>query len=105
MDKNVKFAVKLQGEPYKCELFKRPKIQENCSLLQSCGEFGPFEVNDGKIIYHKTITPTDLVYLIKELTIRNRFYRKVFHFLCKLNGFVQFTVVESHKYSLIDHKW
>lgn len=62
----------------------------------------------GKItsnILQKAISPNQLVYVLKEFTILNRFRRRVYRFLKALQLNIIFHIAEPSNGGLVDHAW
>lgn len=91
--KTVSFNVKLPHKYYKFSITK----QHKCTIIE------PIPIDDTGIA--KSITPNQLVYVVKEFNLLNRFRRRVFCFLQKLNSTVLFYVVEPINGGLIDYAW
>lgn len=99
--KTVSFNVKLPSETIICILNKKTqctitKLIETCSQCTGTAD---------KTIIEQSISPNQLVYVIKEFNLLNRFRRRVYKFLFALNQPVVFNVVEPKNGNLIDHAW
>lgn len=92
--KTISFNVKLPDKYYKFSLAK----QHKCTIIE------PIESIDAGIT--KNITPNQLVYVVKEFNLLNRFRRRIFYLFKQLNSTtVLFHVVEPINGGLIDYAW
>lgn len=89
----VSFNVKL---PDKCYKFSIPK-HHRCTITE------PVECDEAGIT--KTISPSLLVYAVKEFNLLNRFHRRIFRLLKQKDSTILFIVVEANNGGLIDHAW
>lgn len=103
--KNTIFFINLFDGPYKCALNKS-KPKDNLFLIKSDDNHKNDKIiqNAGKR-YFKDVNPNDIVYLVKEFQLLKVFYRKVYHFLKRLDGIVELTVIEPKNGGLIDYHW
>ncbi|XP_055326541.1 uncharacterized protein F58A4.6 [Sitodiplosis mosellana] len=94
--KTVSFNVKLPDQCYK---FSISKHHNKCTNIE------PIEIKDVTGIT-KSITPNQLVYVMKEFNLLNRFRRRIFNLLKELSSTtVLFYVIEPINGGLIDYAW
>lgn len=92
--KTISFNVKLPDTYYKFSVAK----QHKCTIIE------PIECVDAGIT--KNITPNQLVYVVKEFNLLNKFRRRIFYLFKQLNSTtVLFCVVEPINGGLIDYAW
>lgn len=92
--KKISFNVKLPDRYYKFSVAKKHK----CTIIE------PIECVDAGIT--RKISPNQLVYVVKEFNLLNRFRRRIFHLLKQLNSTkVLFSVIEPINGGLIDYAW
>lgn len=92
----VSFDVQLPDKYYE---FSITKYHNKCTIIE------PIESADETGIT-KTITPNQLVYVVKEFNLLNRFRRRIFNLLKRLgSATVLFHVIEPINGGLIDYAW
>lgn len=91
--KTVSFNVRLPDKYYKFSIAK----QQKCTIIE------PIE-NIGTGIT-KQICPNQLVYAVKEFNLLNRFRRRIYSLLKRLDSTVLFIVTEPSDGGLIDYAW
>lgn len=96
--KTVSFGVKLLNNHY-VDCF----VNKTSTHLIERSSHDAGEINNNML--QMDISPNQLVYVIKELTILNRFRRKVYRFLRALQLNVIFHIVEPSNGGLVDHEW
>lgn len=95
--KTVSFGVKLPNHYVDCI------VNKTSFHLTERSSHDTGKINNN--IVQKAISPNQLVFVIKEFTILNRFRRRVYRFLraCQLD--IVFHIVEPLNGNLIDHAW
>lgn len=90
------FVVNLPDGRYRCVLSLR-----NYTFSAYCdSDDGALEPRTGT-----SVTPDQIVYLIKEFSLLNTFRMRVYRFLAHFDAPVQFTVIAPKNGNLIDHAW
>lgn len=95
--KTVSFGVQLPTYYVDCIINKTSSQLIKRSSIDAC------KVNNN--IVQKVISPNQLVYVIKEFAILNRFRQRVYRFMRALQLNILFHIVEPSNGGLIDHAW
>lgn len=97
--KSVCFSVECPDDSFECIVNKNTK----CSIVKSLNPNAAG--TDGRTFIYKTINPSQLVYVMKEFKLLDRFRKQVYRFLKAFNQNVVFRVVEPKNGGLIDYQW
>lgn len=95
--KTVSFGVKLPAYYVDCILNKTSSHFIERSSIDAV------EINNN--ILQKAISPNQLIYVIKEFHLLNRFRQRVYRFLRSLQLDIVFHIVEPSNGCLVDHAW
>lgn len=97
---SVYFIVQLHDGPYKCVLSLR-----NSKFHAICDNIDADDTEQCTAAAGKSVTPNQIVYLLKEFDQLHTFRRRVYRFLRQFNAIVRFTVIEPPNGNLIDYEW